>query len=56
MAYKAEAWIGMVMWMSRVNRQEEVDRRRMVRELIGRHSVEHAAKVWWLKGTVCAGS
>ena len=26
MANKAEEWVGKVMWMSRVNRQEEVDR------------------------------
>ena len=46
-------WNGDV--MSRVNRQVEVDRRRMVWELIGRHSVEHAAEVWWSKGIAPTG-
>ena len=32
--------------MSRVNGQIEVDRGRMVWELIGRLSVEHAAGMW----------
>ena len=43
-----------VMWMSRVNRQVEIDRGRMVWELIGRPSVEHVAEMWWLGGhSVC---
>ena len=33
------------MWMSRVNGQVEVDRGRMVCELIGRQNVDHAAEV-----------
>ena len=36
--------------MSRVNGQVEVDRGRLVWELIGRQSVEHAAEVWWSGG------
>ena len=43
MANKAEEWVGKAMWMSRVNGQVEVDRGRMVWELIGRPSVEHKA-------------
>ena len=45
MANKAEEWVGKVIWMSRVNEQVEIDRGRMVWELIGRLSVEHAADV-----------
>ena len=47
MASKAEEWVGKVIWMSRVNRQLEIDRQRVVWELIGIPSVEHAAEVWW---------
>ena len=36
MAKKAEEWIGRVTWMSRVNGQVEVDRGRMVWELLAR--------------------
>ena len=36
--------------MSRVNGQVEVDRGRMVWELMGRPSAEHAAEVWWPRG------
>ena len=46
MAKKAEEWVGKVMWMSRMKGQVEVDRGRMVRELIGRQSMERAAEVW----------
>ena len=38
--------VGKMMWMSRVNGPVEVDRGRMVWELIGRPSVEHTAEVW----------
>ena len=47
MKIKAEEWVGKVMWMSRVNGLVEDGRGRMVLELIGRMSVEHAAEVWW---------
>ena len=48
MANKAEEWAG------KVNVQVEVDRGRIVWELIGRPSVEHAAEVWWSGGrSVC---
>ena len=50
MVNKAEEWVGKVMWMSRVNGQVEVDRGRMVRKLMGRLSVEHAAEVLWSGG------
>ena len=36
MANKAEEWVGKVKWMSRVNGRVEVDRGRMVVELMGR--------------------
>ena len=49
MAKKAEEWVGKVLWMSRVNGQVEVTGR-MVWELIGRLSVEHAAEVCWSGG------
>ena len=54
MANKAEEWVGKVMWMSRVNRQVEVGRGRMVWELIRRLRVDHTARVWWSVGcSVC---
>ena len=46
----AEEWVGWVLWMSRVNGQVEVDIGRMLKELIGRPSVEHAAQMWWSGG------
>ena len=36
--------------MSRVNGQVEVDKGRMVWQLLGRLSVEHEAEVWWSGG------
>ena len=50
MANMAEEWVGKVMWMSRVNGRVEVDRGRMVLELIGRSNVDYAAEVWWPGG------
>ena len=47
---KAEEWIGRVTWMSRVNMQVEVDRERMVWELLARPSMEYAAEAWWTVG------
>ena len=38
MGNKAEEWIAMVIWMSRVNGLVKVDRGRIVWELIGRPS------------------
>ena len=46
MAKKAEEWIERVTWMSRVNGQVEVDRGRMLWELLVRPSMEDAAEVW----------
>ena len=46
MANKAEEWVGKVMFMTRVNGQEKVDRK----DGVGanqRQSVEHAADMWW---------
>ena len=37
-------------WMSRVNGQVEVDRERMVWELLAEPSMEYAAEVWWSGG------
>ena len=42
---KAEEWIGRVTWMSRVNEQVEVDRGRMLWNLLTRPSMEYAAEV-----------
>ncbi len=50
MGNKEEEWVGNVMWMPRVNGLVEVDRGRMVWELIRRLNVEHAAEVWWSGG------
>ena len=46
MVNKAEEWVGKVMRISRVNGQVEADNGRMVWELMGRLSVEHAAELW----------
>ena len=50
MTKKAEEWIGKVTWMSRVNGQVEVDRGRMVWELLARPSMEYTAGMWWPGG------
>ena len=42
---KAEEWIKKVVWMSNVNWKIEVDRGRMVWELLARSSLEHAAEI-----------
>ena len=42
----AEEWIGRATWMSRVNGQVEVDRERIVWELLAGQSMEFAAEVW----------
>ena len=47
---KAEEWIGKVEWMSKVNGLMEVERGRLVWELLGRPTVEHAGEVWWTGG------
>ena len=47
MKNKAEEWVGKMEWLSRGNGQVEVDRGRMVWELIRRLYVKHAAEVWW---------
>ena len=51
MVNEAQEWVGKLMWVSRLDRQVEVDRERMVWELIGRLSVEHVVvEVWWSGG------
>ena len=47
---KAEEWIGRVTWISRENGQVEVDRGRMVLELLARPSMEYATEVRWAGG------
>ena len=46
----------MVTWMSRDNGQVEVDRGRMVWELLVRPSMEYAAEVWRTGGRSDVGS
>ena len=41
---EAEAWVGKVIWMSRVKGYVVVHRGRMVRELIGKPSVEPCSR------------
>ena len=53
MANKADKCVGKVIWISRMIGQVEVDGGRMVWELIGRPSVEHAAEVWWSGHITC---
>ena len=50
MANKAEKGVGKMMWMSKVNGQVEIDRGKMLWEVIGRPSVEHVQEVWWSGG------
>ena len=46
--------IGKVTWMSRVNGLVNIDKGRMVCELLARPSMEYAAEVWWAGGcTAC---
>ena len=49
MKEKAEEWAGKTEWMSRKDGQIEVERGRLVWELLVRPSLEHAAEihVWW---------
>ena len=54
MREKAEEWAGRTEWMSRVNGQIEVERGRLVWELLARPSLEHAASVWWTGGKVAS--
>ncbi len=44
---KAEEWVGKIKWMSRVDGEMEVERGRLIWELLARPSLEHAAEVWW---------
>ena len=46
----AKEWIGRVTWMSRVNGQVELDRERIVWELLARPSTEYSAEVRWNGG------
>ena len=48
MIEKAEEWMRKIEWMSRVN----VDRGRLIWELLARPAIEHAAEVWWIRGKV----
>ena len=50
MAEKAEEWAGKMEWMSRKDGQIEVERGRLVWELLARPGLEHAAEVWWPGG------
>ena len=50
MKEKAEEWAGKVEWMSRKDGQIEVDRGRLVWELLARPGLEHAAEIWWPGG------
>ena len=56
MVNTAEERVGKVMRMFRVNGQVEVDRERMVWELIGRPSMKQQQKCGGHEGVVCAGS
>ena len=50
MKEKAEEWAGKVEWMSRKDGQIEVERGRLVWELLARPGLEHAAEIWWPGG------
>ena len=50
MKQKAEEWAGKTEWMSRKDGQIEVERGRLVWELLARPSLEHAAEIWWPGG------
>ena len=50
MTEKAEEWVGRVEWMSKVNRQVEADRWRIMWELMVRPVLEHAFEVWQTGG------
>ena len=50
MAEKAEEWAGKMEWMSRKDGKIEVERGRLVWELLARPGLEHAAEVWWPGG------
>ena len=52
MTEKAEEWVGKVEWMSRVDGNKEVERGRLIWELLARPTLEHAAEVWGKGGKV----
>ena len=52
MKEKAEEWAGKTEWMSRKDGQIEVERGRLVWELLARPSLEHAAEIWWPGGKI----
>ena len=52
MREKTEEGAGRTEWMSRVNGPIEVERGRLVWELLARPSLEHAASVWWTGGKI----
>ena len=43
---------GKTEWMSRKDGQIEVERGRLVWELLARPSLEHAAEIWWPDGKI----
>ena len=51
---KAEEWAGKTKWMSQVNGQMEVERGKLVWELLARPCLEHAASVWSTGGNVAS--
>ena len=50
MKQKAKEWAGKTEWMSRKDGQIEVERGRLVWELLAKLSLEHAAEIWWPGG------
>ena len=50
MKKKADAWAGKTEWMSKKDRQIEVEGGRLVWELLARPCLEHAAEVLWPGG------
>ena len=52
MATKLKEWAGKTEWMSRKDGQIEVERGRLVWELLARPSLEHAAEIWWPGGKI----
>ena len=49
---KAEEWAGKTEWMSRKDGQIEVERGRLVWELLAKPSLEHPAEMWWPYGKI----
>ena len=49
---KAEEWAGKTEWMSRRDGQIEVERGRLVWELLAKPCLEHPAEMWWPYGKI----